>query len=91
MDRIVIQNGPSEATLKITPSVVGRHIITMMMIQVALEITNTIYILETGIIEVAMRIKKLFTEKMDKLIKIVIEQLSMLGKEALTYRIFSRH
>ena len=89
---IVIQKGPSEVTLKMTlrlPSVVGRHIITMMMIRVALEIMNTIIILEIGLIEVAMRKKILFMEKMDKLIEIVIEQLSMLGKETLMYRIFS--
>ena len=66
MVRSVIQKGRSVATLKMALqlrllSVVGRHIITMMMIQVALEITNTISILEikVGIIEVAMRKKKI--------------------------------
>ena len=97
MVRIAIQKGPSEATLKMTPTpslVVGRHIITMMMIQlemVALEITNTIFILEIGIIEVSMRQKRLLMEKMDKLIEIVIEQLSLLGKNTLMYRISTCH
>ena len=92
MVQIVIRKGESEATLQMSlqlSSVVGRHIIPVMIIPTALEITNIISILEVkkkiGLIAVKTRKYRLFMEKMVKLTKIVTEQLSMLGQKLLMY------
>ena len=92
MVQIVIQKSPSEAIVKLRlPLVVGRHIITMMIIPtMELEITNTISISEIGLTEVATRKKGLLTEKMAKLIEIVREQLSMFGNNTPMLRISTR-
>ena len=93
MVQIVIQKSPSEAIVKLRlPLVVGRHIITMMIIPtMELEITNTISISEIGLTEVATRKKGLLTEKMAKLIEIVREQLSMFGNNTPMLRISTRN
>ena len=90
--QIVIRKGESEATLQMSLQlslVVGRHIIPVMIIPTALEITNIISILEVkkkiGLIAVKTRKYRLFMEKMVKLTKIVTEQLSMLGQKLLMY------
>ena len=83
--RTVSQKNPSETTAKLRLHlVVGRHIITMTMIPtMALEITNTFFISEvqTGPTEATTRKTEFFTEKMAKLIEIVLEQLSLFGND----------